>query len=150
MRVGVFAFDHTGAVLLWGLSAVVWGAGGQRRVWLGGSEAGWGVFRPERRQLPLSVRVVQFSRVTGVALLCLTWNKDENYTLNAKIRPLRGCFNIHRWNILLCSVFAPFPSMAGLNCPFWGTRLWYVCGESWYPVCGCSTVRLPSAHHKEN
>lgn len=38
-------------------------------------------------------------------------------------------------NVLLCTAFDPFPvrkglwlpSMAGLNCPFWGTRLWYVC-----------------------
>lgn len=60
-------------------------------------------------------------------------------------------------NILLCNVFAAFPgrkglwlpSIAGLNCPLWGTRLWYVCEESWYPVCGCSTVR-PSARHKHS
>lgn len=38
--------------------------------------------------------------------------------------------------------------MAGLNCPFWATRLWYDCGESWNPVCGCSTVRAPE-HHKD-
>lgn len=61
-------------------------------MWQGGSEAGRGVFRPEGRRLPLSVGVVQFGRVTRVALICLTWNKEKNYTLNGKIRPPGGCF----------------------------------------------------------
>lgn len=54
-------------------------------------------------------------------------------------------------------MFDPFPatkglwllSTAGLNCPFWGIKLWYVCGVSWYPACDWSTVR-PSSDHNKN
>lgn len=65
-------------------------------------------------------------------------------------------WNIEMWAAVPDRVPAPLParkglwlpSMDGLNCPFWATaRLWYGCGESWNPLCGCSTVKAPG-HRK--
>lgn len=123
-------------------------------VWLGGSKAGRGVLVPERWRLPLSVE--QFSCLTGKSLLCLTWNETEFYNdLKSYNTDMLNNFTSDSFKHLLSCMSPPFPfrkglrvpSKAGLNCPFWGTRLWYT-GESWYPFWGCSTVR-PTVQQKE-
>lgn len=153
LQVCVFAFDHTGAVLLRRLRTGVWRAGGWRWMRWGG-EACRSVFRPEGRGRPLSVGVKEFSRVTWIALVCLAWNKEKKYTPSKKIGPLGRLLKriISGWNVSLCKVFDPFParkglwlpSMEGLNWLFWGTKLWYVWADSWYPVCDWSIIS-PSA-----
>lgn len=77
LRRGVFSFHHTGAVLLWGLEAGVWGTWGHRWVWWRGSEVGGLIFRPKGRGLSLCIWV-------KVALICFTCTKQKNHTLNYK------------------------------------------------------------------
>lgn len=150
MSISVFAFHHTRGVLLWRMSAAVQGT----EVWLGGSKAGRGVLMPQRWRLPLSVE--QFSWLTGKSLLCLTWNEKEfSNDLKSYNTDMLNNFTSDSLKYLLSCIIPPFPfrkglrvpSKAGLNCPFWGTRLWYT-GESWYPFWGCSTVR-PTVQQKE-
>lgn len=81
------------------------------------------------------------------ALLPLEPNRWEGYT-PANLPD----WSIEMWVALPARAPAPLParkglwlpSMDGLNCPLWATaRLWYGCGESWNPLCGCSTARAP-------